>query len=151
VQKYVRVESEYKSKTRARAERQYRIVNPQATPQEVKAAIEDDNGQQIFSQALLNSNRHGEARGALREVQTRHEELRKIEQTMTELAQLFQEIDTLIVEQGERVCCVCVSSAELTRAHSGEQIGQIENSAMVAETDMKQGCVCLLCCLCACR
>lgn len=120
MQKYVRVESEYKSKTRARAERQYRIVNPQATPQEVKAAIEDDNGQQIFSQALLNSNRHGEARGALREVQTRHEELRKIEQTMTELAQLFQEIDTLIVEQGE-------------------QIGQIENSAMVAETDMKQG------------
>lgn len=75
------VEQQYRQKYRQRQERQFRIVKPDATPQEVKAALDDDSGGQIFSQALLNSNRHGEARGALREVQERHEDIKRIEKT----------------------------------------------------------------------
>lgn len=92
IQRYQTVEHQYRQKYRQRAERQYKIVKPDATPQEVKAALDDDQGGQIFSQALLNSNRHGEAKGALREVQERHEDIKKIEKTITELAQLFNEV-----------------------------------------------------------
>lgn len=120
IQRYTQVEQTYRKKYRDRAERQFRIVKPDASPQEVKAAIDDDQGQQIFSQALLNSNRHGEARGALREVQERHEDIKKIEKTLVELAQLFQEIDILITEQGET-------------------IDVVEQHATAVEGDMGQG------------
>jgi syntaxin 1B/2/3 len=120
IQRYQQVEQTYRKKYRDRAERQYKIVKPDASPEEVKAAIEDDSGQQIFSQALLNSNRYGEARGALREVQSRHEDIKKIEKTLVELAQLFQEIDILITEQGE-------------------QIDVIDQHATAVETDMQAG------------
>lgn len=67
-------------------------MKPDATPEEVKAVVNDDAGGQIFSQALLNSNRYGEAKSAYREVQERHEDIKKIEKTLTELAQLFNDV-----------------------------------------------------------
>jgi syntaxin 1B/2/3 len=41
---------------------------------------------------LLSSNRYGDARGAFKEVQERHEDIKKIEKTLTELAQMFNEV-----------------------------------------------------------
>ena len=67
-------------------------VKPDASPDEVKAVVDDDQGGQIFSQALMNSNRYGEARSAYREVQERHADIKKIERTLTELAQLFNDV-----------------------------------------------------------
>ena len=43
-------------------------------------------------QQLMTSNRYGESRAAYREVQERHEDIKKIEKTLTELAQLFQDV-----------------------------------------------------------
>ena len=40
----------------------------------------------------MNSNRYGEARSAYREVQERHADIKKIEKTLTELAQLFNDV-----------------------------------------------------------
>jgi syntaxin 1B/2/3 len=47
----------------------------------------------------MQSNRVGQARQALSAVQDRHAALQKIEQQMVELAQLFQDMDTLVVQQ----------------------------------------------------
>jgi len=44
---------------------------------------------------LLNSNRLGESRAAYREVQARHADIKKIEKTLIELAQLFQDVSCL--------------------------------------------------------
>lgn len=67
-------------------------MKPEASPEEVKAVVDDDQGGQIFSQALMSSNRYGEARSAYREVQERHADIKKIEKTLTELAQLFNDV-----------------------------------------------------------
>lgn len=42
----------------------------------------------------MNTNRYGEARSAYREVQERHEDIKRIEKTLTELAQLFNDVST---------------------------------------------------------
>jgi syntaxin 1B/2/3 len=47
----------------------------------------------------MTSTRHGEARSALREVQSRHQDIQKIERTITELAQLFNEMSIMIEVQ----------------------------------------------------
>jgi t-SNARE complex subunit (syntaxin) len=40
----------------------------------------------------MNSNRYGESRAAYREVQARHEDIKRIERTIAELAQLFNDV-----------------------------------------------------------
>jgi syntaxin 1B/2/3 len=101
--KYQNVEAAFRQRYREVAERQYRIVRPDATDAEVREAIEDSAGTQIFSQALMSSNRRGQAQTALTEVQTRHREIQKIEKTMAELAQLFRDMEILVAEQEEPV------------------------------------------------
>ena len=104
IMRYQEVEKAYRTKYRQRTERQLRIVKPDATQAEVQSALEGEaSGQQIFSQALMNSNRQGEARGALREVQERHTDIQRIERTITELAALFQEMSILVEQQDEQL------------------------------------------------
>ena len=42
----------------------------------------------------MNSSRYGESRAAYREVQERHEDIKRIERTLAELAQLFNDVCT---------------------------------------------------------
>ncbi|GAV49668.1 hypothetical protein ZYGR_0P03140 [Zygosaccharomyces rouxii] len=103
IQDYRIIESNYKEENKEQAMRQYMVVQPDATPDEVENAVSDVGGQQIFSQALLNANRRGEAKTALAEVQARHQELLKLEKTMAELTQLFNDMEEMVVEQQEQV------------------------------------------------
>jgi len=105
LQRYQEVERQYRGKYKQRVERQFKIVKPDATPEEVAAVVNDDQGggSQIFANAISSSNRYGESRAAYREVQERHQDIRRIEQTLTELAQLFNDMATLVAEQQEQL------------------------------------------------
>ena len=78
IQDYRLVEARNKESTKEQAARQYQIIKPDATDEEIKAVVEDGS-QQYFQQALMQSNRRGEARSVLNEVQVRHRELLKLE------------------------------------------------------------------------
>ncbi|WWD16669.1 hypothetical protein CI109_101099 [Kwoniella shandongensis] len=119
LQEHQVIEKEFRKKVKDRVERQYRIVNPSATEEEVRQVTESDNPQ-VFSQALLNSNRYGAARGAYREVQERHAEIQKIEKTLTELAQMFSEMAMLVEQQDETII-------------------NVETQAQGVDTDIKAG------------
>ncbi|EKG17077.1 hypothetical protein MPH_05767 [Macrophomina phaseolina MS6] len=98
INKFQEVESKFRKELQESQARQYRIVRPDATDDEVKQAIEDPEAQ-IFSQALMQSDRRGQAQSALRAVEGRHKEIQKIEQQMVELAQLFQDLNEIVVQQ----------------------------------------------------
>ncbi|EJD36265.1 t-SNARE [Auricularia subglabra TFB-10046 SS5] len=103
IQNYQQIEQQSRTKYKQRMERQFKIVKPEASPEEVRAVVNDESGGQIFSQALMNSNRYGESRAAYREVQERHADIKKIEKTLTELAQLFQDMSVLVEQQDETI------------------------------------------------
>ncbi|KAH9464079.1 hypothetical protein MJO28_002282 [Puccinia striiformis f. sp. tritici] len=105
VQRYAEVEQAARRSMKSRIERQVRIVKPDATPEEVKAAVEDqvNGGGAVFQQALASSNRMGSARNALKEVQSRAEDIKRIEQTISELAQMFNDMATMVEEQDVKV------------------------------------------------
>ncbi|KAI0831446.1 t-SNARE [Trametes gibbosa] len=105
LQNYQQVERDYRLKYRQRVERQFRIVKPDATPEEVAAVVDDTSGAgaQIFTQALSSSTRYGESRTAYREVQDRHNDIQKIERTLEELAQLFNDMSVLVAQQDEAI------------------------------------------------
>ncbi|KAK2074293.1 hypothetical protein P8C59_008510 [Phyllachora maydis] len=99
LQRYIDEESQYKERYREQIARQYRIVNPEASDQEVQQAADADWGNEGIFQTALKSNRGGQATAVLGNVRARHNELMKIEQSIIELANLFQDLDTLVVQQ----------------------------------------------------
>lgn len=121
IQTFRLAESNNREQTKIHAERQFKIVKPDATPEELRAVVEDGSGaQQIFQQAMMQSNRRGEARTVLNEVQVRHRELLKLEKTMAELTQLFHDMEELVIEQDQ-------------------PIQQIEEQINTAQYDIEQG------------
>lgn len=52
----------------------------------------------------MNSNRYGESRAAYKEVQERHEDIKRIERTLGELAQLFNDVGTLSLSVSSSNC-----------------------------------------------
>lgn len=119
IQDYRLVEARNKESTKEQAARQYQIIKPDATDEEIKAVVEDGS-QQYFQQALMQSNRRGEACSVLNEVQVRHRELLKLEKTMAELTQLFHDMEELVIEQDQ-------------------PIQQIEEQVGAAQHDIEQG------------
>jgi len=115
LQNYQQVEQQYRGRYRQRVERQFKIVKPDATPEEVSAVVQSDQGAggQVFAQALTSSTRYGESRAAYREVQERHEDIRKIERTLAELTQLFVDLDALVVQQEDTVNAIDTSAAQV--------------------------------------
>ncbi|KAI9836522.1 MAG: Plasma membrane t-SNARE, secretory vesicle fusion [Sclerophora amabilis] len=115
INQYQNVERDFARKLQAQLERQYRIVRPDASDAEVREAVEDTSNQQIFSQALLQSDRRGQAQSALRQVNARHEAIQKIERQMIELAELFQDMETLVVQQEPAVANIEQKGEEVTQ------------------------------------
>jgi len=95
---YQRVESDFRKQMQEQQARQYRIVRPDATEAEVREAVEEPNAQ-VFQQALLSSDRRGQSQTAMNAVRQRHNEIQRIEQTIVELAELFQDLDVIVQEQ----------------------------------------------------
>ncbi|KAF9264779.1 t-SNARE [Marasmius fiardii PR-910] len=115
IQNYQTVEQQYRTKYKQRMERQFKIVKPDATPEEVKAVVNDESGGQIFQQAVLDSNRYGASRAAYREVQERHEDIKRIEKTLAELAQLFNDMSVLVAEQDETIMNIETQAATVEK------------------------------------
>ncbi|KAI1392894.1 t-SNARE [Hypoxylon trugodes] len=131
IRAYQGVESSFRKKTQDQMARQYRIVRPDADEAEVRAAVEDQTGGQVFQQALMQSNRRGQAQSVLSAVQDRHAQLKKIEQQMIELAQLFQDMDTLIVQQEVAIANIEQKGEEVVENldKGNQEVGTAVNTA----------------------
>ncbi|EIN07486.1 t-SNARE [Punctularia strigosozonata HHB-11173 SS5] len=143
LQNYQNVERDYRKRYKERVERQFKIVKPDATAEEVAAVVNDDSGgqSQIFAQALANSERWGESRAAYREVQERHEEIRRIEQTMGELAQLFNDMSVLINQQQEQIDIIEQTTEGVSKdAEAGTE--QVEKAVKHARAARRKRWIC---------
>eukprot|EP00842_Homolaphlyctis_polyrhiza_P005983 jgi/Hompol1/6386/HPOL_000770-RA len=89
----------YKEASRARMAREIRIARPDATDIEIEMALDSQSGP-IFAQRLLSS-RVREQQAALQAVQGRQAEMLRLEQSIEDLAQLFQDLAILLEQQQE--------------------------------------------------
>ncbi|KAF9001867.1 t-SNARE [Cyathus striatus] len=146
IQNYQMVEQQYRTKYKQRMERQFKIVKPDATPEEVKAVVNDENGGQIFSQALMSSNRYGESRAAYREVQERHEDIKRIERTLGELAQLFNDMSVLVEQQDETINAIETQAAGVEK-DTEVGLGYTQKAVDSARAARKKRWICFFICL----
>ena len=134
INKYQQAESQFRKEVQEQQRRQYLIVNPDASEAEIHQATSDGGDTQIFQQALLHSDRRGQAQSTLRNVQQRHDAIQNIERTMLELQQLFQDLDAMVVEQEPLVQNI-ETKAEETNTHitqGNAEVGKAVNSARAA-------------------
>lgn len=84
VQEYQDMQNKYKNKYKDRLERQYKIVKPDATADDIKKAVETGgNGNQLFAQTIIQGGaQHMEAKRALYDIQERHQDIMKIEKSV---------------------------------------------------------------------
>jgi syntaxin 1B/2/3 len=111
---YQQADADYRRRLQEQMARQYRIVRPDASEQEVQAAVKDPSPQQqVFQQALMQSDRRGQAQTTLSAVQSRHEAIQNIERQMMELAELFNDMDNLVVQQEAAVANIEIKGEEV--------------------------------------
>ncbi|KAK4053513.1 hypothetical protein OIV83_001681 [Microbotryomycetes sp. JL201] len=116
IQQYAEVERDNRAKNKARMQRQIKVVNPSLSAAEVDNMVrkaEEGGGEAIFQQALLRTGRSYAARNALREVETRAAELARIEATLTELAQLFNDMSLMVEAQDVQIVAIEKQAAEV--------------------------------------
>merc|ERR1719482_1632854 len=92
--------SRYKNKYREKVERQYRIVKPHATKEEIDEAFDSGSQQpELFTQQILQGPGHAAARSALADIQERHRDITRLETSIAELHQLFLDMSVLVESQ----------------------------------------------------
>jgi syntaxin 1B/2/3 len=141
---YQEVQTRYKSKYRERVERQYRIVKPTVTQDEIDAALDGDpsNQPEIFTQTILQGPGHAQARNALADIQDKHRDILKLEASIAELHQLFLDMSVLVETQGE-----LLDQIEYTVAQSVDYTGRaVEElrSAAKYQKRARQKCCCVI-------
>ncbi|ORE04200.1 t-SNARE, partial [Rhizopus microsporus var. microsporus] len=130
---YRDVEANFNQKYRQRVERQIRIVKQDVTEDELDAIIDSDQQNQIFAQSLLQNNRSGQAKAVLSEVQTRHDDIKRIQKTIIELAQLFEDMQMMVEDQG-KVLDQIETHAENTNADIEQGVTHINKAIVLARS-----------------
>ncbi|KAJ2804047.1 hypothetical protein H4S07_004318, partial [Coemansia furcata] len=129
LQRYRQMEYQYSQRNRERLERQYRIARPDASDEEVANAIDSDQAGQVFAQSVMHSNRIGDARRVLRDVEERQADIKKIDKTIGELAQMFVEVSEMVNRQQEVIDSIDTAVEE---THMDMENGRKEvNTAIV--------------------
>jgi len=139
LEEYRQAESNFMKQTKDRVARQYKVVNPSATQQEIDDFVSNSSSQPIFQQALLRTN---EAKNALAEVQKRHEDIKNIENTITELATLFQELHLQVEAQDQTVINIG-ENAEVTAQKTEKTTEELGKATKLATAARKKKWICL--------
>lgn len=97
---YQDVQAQSKKELRNRQKRELRIVSTKATDEELESALDNVSGP-IFAQQIEMASQREEAKKLLADIQSRHEDILKLEESLKELRQLFLDMQTLVEAQGE--------------------------------------------------
>jgi len=125
---------------------QVKVANPAATEEEIEKAVEG-GGEGVFTDKLL-SRADQTALNAYADVQSKHEELIKLESSIREVHQLFMDMAILVEQQGELLDNIedIVSHAS-TYVESG--VVQLEKAKDLQKKMRKKMC-CLAVCFAVC-
>ncbi|KAJ5110037.1 SNARE domain protein [Penicillium argentinense] len=131
---YRKEQLDFEKKLRSQVRRRYEISRPEATPEEIDAGVENviAGGEQIFMVQGVRSQQATDARNA---VQQRSAAIRKIEQDLTALSELFQEVAELVEKHEYQVKTIDenAKSAEDNLANANEKLSLAIRSARAAK------------------
>lgn len=96
---YETTQGKYKSLLKERVARQVKVANPNATEEEVAEAVENGGANVFVDQVLSKADQV--AMNAYADVQSKHQDLMRLEASIKEVHQLFQDMALMVEAQGE--------------------------------------------------
>lgn len=99
---FEKMQEMYKSKYRNQIERQYLIMKPDATRQELDQLAHSSQTSLMLTQQVFKSDVL-QAENVLTDMKERHEEILMIEKSMTEIQAMFNDIAMLVSNQGDMI------------------------------------------------
>lgn len=142
MEQYKAKEMEFEHAVRDQMRREYRIVNAEATEEEVNAAVPNAEPQQMFQQALMTSNRQGQANTTLNAVRQRNEAIKKIERDIIEIAELFSQMENLVVQQEAAVVNIEMKGEEVVE-NLDKGVQQMDTAIVSARSRNRKKWYCL--------
>ncbi|EPZ31583.1 Syntaxin/epimorphin domain-containing protein [Rozella allomycis CSF55] len=123
---YQQVQTENKQKHIQQLERQYKIVRPDATQEELEK-LREQQGSSLMSQQIFTITNVDDARELLDDMQERHNEIMVLEKSMLELHQLFMDISLLIDQQGDMINTI-ESQVEQATEYTSNAVVQLKSA-----------------------
>jgi len=118
---YNRVKEENQKENYKMFKHQYKITNSSATEIEIQKAFEENNNEPIFIKELSGAQL---SKRAYQESQDRNAEMKRIEQSIEELLNTFQDMQTMLVTQNEAIISI------------EDQVDQAEDAVEKASNEM---------------
>lgn len=138
---YQEVQNKYKNKYKEKITRQFKIANPDATPEEIDEAIETGNTQ-VFANQILDK-RHSQAKNALAYIENKHREILKLETSIKELHQLFVDMAILVEQQSEMLDQI-EFNVNTSVAHTKKATEELKSAKKYQKKSRKNMCI-LIC------
>jgi syntaxin 1B/2/3 len=120
-------------------------VKPDATPEEIDDVMADGTANAIFTQELLADRSTQAAKNALADIQDKHKDIMRLEQSIVELHQLFVDMSVLVETQGEMLDQI-EYSVQQAHAYVGKGVQQLEKAKQYQKNSRQRMC-CIMCCL----
>jgi len=140
---YQEVQTKFKNKYRERVERQYLIVKPEATAEEIDQIMESGDAQAIFARQILDLERHSKAKDALSYIENRHKDILKLEQSINELHKLFVDMAILIETQGEMIDQI-EANIEASVGYTGKAVEELKKANKLQKKSRKKMCIIII-------
>ncbi|XP_062510487.1 syntaxin-1B-like [Corticium candelabrum] len=140
---YNRVQTEYRDQCKDRIVRQLNITGKEMTASEVEEKL-DEGDLQVFTQDIILDNER--VKQAIGDIEARHNDIITLEKSMKELLELFQELATMVYEQGELINNIennVTAAAEYVR----EGKGQIKKAVQLQSKIRHKKIACIVFCL----
>jgi syntaxin 1B/2/3 len=133
MEKFQKMQEKCSNQYKDQIERQYKIVNPKATREQVKAVLQDPDAQKsIFATAAL-----GEAKEELKIMEKRCSDMKELEQSIIELAALFAQLKEMLFSQRDVMNKVGANIRE-TEEYAGKARKETEKAAEEARAYRKK-------------
>jgi len=136
---YQEIQTKYKNKYRDRVERQFRIVKPTATKDEIDEMVEGGEQADLFTQQFLQGPGHAAARNALADIQERHKDITRLETSIQELHQLFLDMAVLVETQGELLDQIEYTVAQSVN-YTGKAVEELRSATKYQKKVRKKMC-----------
>eukprot|EP01132_Coremiostelium_polycephalum_P002037 gene2037-2507_t len=137
MREYQEIQNSYKNKYKEKIERQYRIVKPDATPEEIQSAMESGDPKKLFAETILYTHLHTQAKNALAYIQDRHNDIIKLEQSIAELHRLFNDMAILVQTQGE-ILNQIQANVDSTVINTGEGVKNLDDAIKYQKKSRKK-------------
>mmetsp|Transcript_30192 Transcript_30192/g.97156 ORF Transcript_30192/g.97156 Transcript_30192/m.97156 type:complete len:161 (+) Transcript_30192:969-1451(+) len=138
------MQTNFKGKYKERVGRQLKVVRPDATDDDVERLLQDGGDSNIFKQQLLQERSTQAAKNALADIQDKHRDIIRLEQSIVELHQLFVDMAVLVETQGEMLDQI-EYSVQQAHQYVDRGVKQLEKAKESQKKSRKRMC-CLLCC-----